>query len=139
MSQNIYISTSPALPAVIARAVEAARQGISVRVEDLARTAGVSVRTVYRASARQLGGPPTARLRVSRLREVRRRLLAAAPGETVTSAAVDCDFSHLGRFAAIYRQQFGESPSETLRRSRAQLAASGERRTTASRPGARAA
>ncbi len=107
-----------ALPLVIAEAAEAVRAGASIRVADLARAAGVSVRTVYRASARQLGGPPMARLRLSRLRQVRRQLLAGAPGETVTSAATDNGFFHLGRFSASYRQQFGESPSETLRRGR---------------------
>ena len=59
------------------------------------------------------------RLRHSRLQQVRRRLLDAAPGETVTSLATQWGFFHLGRFSGLYRRQFGESPSETLRRSRA--------------------
>ena len=91
----------------------------AVRATDLARAAGVSVRTVYRASARHLGGPPLARLRDSRLRQVRRRLLEAAPDETVTSVATEWGFFHLGRFSCLYRRLFGESPSQTLRRVRA--------------------
>ncbi len=91
----------------------------AVRVADLARAAGVSVRTVYRASARQLGAPPMTRLRRSKLHHVRRTLLAGAPGETVTSVATEWGFSHLGRFSEFYRREFGESPSETLRRARA--------------------
>ncbi len=105
----------------MARAEAALRDAAAaaVRIADLARAAGVSARTVYRASARHLGGPPMTQIRRSRLRQVRRRLLAAAPGETVTSAAMDCGFFHLGRFSAFYRRHFGESPSQTLRRARA--------------------
>jgi AraC-like DNA-binding protein len=90
----------------------------SLRVGDLARAAGVSVRTVYRAASRRLHAPPMTRLRLSRLQGVRGQILAASPGETVTNAALDWGFTHLGRFAALYRREFGESPSETLRRAR---------------------
>ncbi|HEX2431520.1 MAG TPA: helix-turn-helix domain-containing protein, partial [Aestuariivirgaceae bacterium] len=42
----------------------------------------------------------------------------ARPGDTATAIAYDCGFGHLGEFAQSYRLRFGESPSETLRRSR---------------------
>lgn len=118
MQQEIDPRTALPFPAAIARVEAAARAGADVRVVDLARAAGVSVRTVYRTSARHLGGPPMTQIRLSRLRGVRRRLLAATPGESVTSAATDAGFFHLGRFSAIYRRHFGESPSATLRRAR---------------------
>jgi AraC-like DNA-binding protein len=117
MIQNI--NTRSSLPVALARAAVAAREGTAVGVADLARAAGVSVRTVYRASAHHLGGPPMARLRRARLQQVRQRLVAPAPGETVTSAAMEWGFCHLGRFSALYRRHFGELPSETLRRARA--------------------
>ena len=118
---DLEIKADGELPPAMARAEAALRDAAAsaVRIADLARAAGVSARTVYRASARHLGGPPMAQIRRSRLREVRRRLLAAAPGETVTAAAMDGGFFHLGRFSALYRRHFGESPSETLRRARA--------------------
>jgi AraC-like DNA-binding protein len=49
----------------------------------------------------------------------RRRLLASDP-KAVTVAWVACGagFTHLGRFARYYKQQYGESPSVTLRRDR---------------------
>nr|WP_289711683.1 helix-turn-helix domain-containing protein [Escherichia coli] len=34
----------------------------------------------------------------------------------LTELALDFGFAHLGRFAEQYRRQFGELPSETLRR-----------------------
>jgi transcriptional regulator GlxA family with amidase domain len=49
----------------------------------------------------------------------RRRLIASDPGKvTVTWIAIGTGFNHLGRFARYYRKTYGESPSETLRRSR---------------------
>jgi transcriptional regulator GlxA family with amidase domain len=40
------------------------------------------------------------------------------PRVDVTRVALGLGFGHVGRFAALYRQAFGESPSETLRRAR---------------------
>jgi transcriptional regulator GlxA family with amidase domain len=55
-------------------------------------------------------------LKATRLNEVNKALTAADPGDCVTRIATDCGFSQLGRFAVEYRQRFGESPSETLKR-----------------------
>ena len=43
-------------------------------------------------------------------------LLLASSGETVTTIAIDCGFVHLGEFSRDYRNRFGETPLETLRR-----------------------
>jgi AraC-like DNA-binding protein len=52
-----------------------------------------------------------------RLHRLRRASIADRPGETtVTDIASDPGFSHLGRLSAAYRRQFGELPSDTLRR-----------------------
>lgn len=118
MLKAVLTSQTVVPSAVHAWVEEAARVGDGVRVADVARAAGVSVRTVYRSSARHLGGPPMRQIRLRRLQRVRRRLRAAAPGDTVTSAAMDAGFFHLGRFADTYRRHFGESPSATLRRAR---------------------
>jgi transcriptional regulator GlxA family with amidase domain len=114
-------SRAGVLGAVIVRLDAALRawDGASVRVHDLARAGGVSPRTLHRVFARHYGAPPIAHLRRERLRQVRQSLLAAGPGDTVTSVAFDWGFSHLGRFAAFYETCFGERPSETLRRGRA--------------------
>jgi len=44
--------------------------------------------------------------------------LASGTVESVSHAAMDCGFTHLGRFAAAYRDAYGESPSRTLARAR---------------------
>jgi AraC-like DNA-binding protein len=58
-------------------------------------------------------------LRSARLARVREALIRADGAASVTDIAMGWGFSHLGRFAAEYRGQFGESPSETFRRGRA--------------------
>jgi AraC-like DNA-binding protein len=90
-------------------------------VIDICHGVGVSLRTLQRAFHRDLGIGPTRYLAVRRLASARNALLAADPDETtVTAIAVDHGFWELGRFAGYYRQMFGESPSETLRRRKGQ-------------------
>lgn len=87
-------------------------------VGSLASAAGLSSRTLNRVIRRHFGLSPMAALRKKRLAQARADLAAAAPGTTVTSVALDCGFSHLGRFSLDYAREFGEPPSETLRRAR---------------------
>jgi transcriptional regulator GlxA family with amidase domain len=59
-------------------------------------------------------------MRNIRLNAVRRRLMATSAGElSVSTAAVDAGFDHLGHFAGNYKQLFGELPSLTARASAA--------------------
>jgi transcriptional regulator GlxA family with amidase domain len=121
---RLPIGSAAARPEVARRLDDAlrSRDESTLRVDDLASAVGVSARTVYRMFSRYRGVPPISYLRVVRLEHVRNRLLAAAPGDTVTSVALDYGFEHLGRFAEAYRRSFGERPSETLRRTRAVVA-----------------
>ncbi len=41
--------------------------------------------------------------------------VSAGEARSVTDVALECGFSHLGRFSTRYRALFGESPSETGR------------------------
>jgi AraC family ethanolamine operon transcriptional activator len=67
-----------------------------------------------------LGVSPQKYFRAARLGGVRRELKAAAgPDCSVSAVAARWGFWHLSAFAADYRRQFGESPSTTLKRSRA--------------------
>ena len=50
-----------------------------------------------------------------RLGEVRAELRQDHAGQSITHIANQWGFHHLSRFAALYRRQFGELPSETIR------------------------
>jgi AraC-like DNA-binding protein len=85
----------------------------SVTVADLARASGVSTRSLQAGFMNQLDMSPMAYLREVRLRRAHAELEAG--GTTVTDAAYRAGFTHLSRFAELYRQRFGVCPSETLR------------------------
>lgn len=89
-----------------------------VGLDALSRIAGVPPRTLETHFRRFLGTTPLRWVRDARLRHARRTLLAADGGVSVTQVALDCGFTQLGRFAALYSRSFGELPSETLRRIR---------------------
>jgi len=91
----------------------------STSVADLAASAGVSERTLRAAFNEYYGVGPIRDLQLRTLHRVHHALAAAEPDETTVANAL---FEHgvweLGRFAARYRKQFGELPSETLRAKR---------------------
>ena len=87
-----------------------------VTPQDLARRAGVSVRSLFHGFQRHRGVSPMKLLRDLRMHRVRDELLLAPRGVTVTDIALRWGFVHLGRFAVEYRHTFGESPSRTLGR-----------------------
>jgi len=97
----------------------AAMQYRAVRMTDLCAVTGVSERRVRDAFYECYGTSPTAYFRIAALREVRRVLQEGRVERgAVTRAAADHGFAHMGRFAAHYREAFGESPSATVARAR---------------------
>lgn len=105
--------------ALVNRAEEyiVANLGDPLTVPLIAQALGVSVRRLQDAFRQSVGQSPWERLTAHRLAKARRTLLAGG-GNSVTEIALDCGFSHLGRFAQTYRSTFGEAPSATLRRAR---------------------
>lgn len=87
-------------------------------VERISMAAGLSPRTLRRAILREYGVPPMTMVRHLRLDLARIDLQAPTQWTTVTSAALDRGFTHLGRFSQDYARRFGELPSYTLRRAR---------------------
>ncbi|WP_381345290.1 AraC family transcriptional regulator [Streptomyces cinereospinus] len=84
-------------------------------VADLARTAGVSLRTLQDGFRSRYGEPLTTYHRNLRLDHAHRLLSEAdAGGVTVAEIAIACGFLHLGRFAREYRLRQGVTPSATL-------------------------
>jgi AraC-like DNA-binding protein len=85
---------------------------------DLAGVADVSARTLRRAFKEYYGVTPNSFLLIRQLNRAHRALKAAKSDETNTSDILfDNGVYDLGRFAARYRQLFGELPSETLKAS----------------------
>jgi AraC-like DNA-binding protein len=82
-------------------------------VEDLARTSGVSARTIYATFRQYRGYGPKTFLRQTRLNKARDLLLNT--GTDVATVAKLCGFSNTGHFARYYRSAFGELPSNTGR------------------------
>jgi AraC-like DNA-binding protein/tetratricopeptide (TPR) repeat protein len=83
----------------------------------LAASCDIPRRTLEKHFRRHLQQTPVEFLRAVRLDCARHELLRAAPRATVTEIALQCGFNHFGRFAAWYREQYGESPLATLKRS----------------------
>jgi transcriptional regulator GlxA family with amidase domain len=88
-------------------------------VAELARRVGVTVRSLQIGFQRQIGLSPVSYLHDVRLTRAYEDLLDAQPGAgmTVGDIASRWGFRHAGRFALYYRRRFGESPSQTLRKS----------------------
>jgi AraC-like DNA-binding protein len=119
-ASGLLVPTSPRAGPWQLRAAEAwleAHAAEPITMDDLAAAIGVPLRTIQHAFHAR-GSTPRRFLRQCRLELARRRLTAAATGDTVTGIALDCGFGHFGDFAARYRVRFGESPSATLRRHR---------------------
>ena len=86
-----------------------------VTLAKLCTASGYGERRVREAFYECYGMSPTACLRVAALYRVRAAMLERRPTRaTVSGAAADFGFWHLGRFSAQYRALFGESPRETL-------------------------
>jgi AraC-like DNA-binding protein len=83
---------------------------------EIAAASGVSLRSLqdaYRKTRSMTLGEGLLALRLERFRAA---LLARENNQSVAEAAFAAGFGHLGRAAAVYRDRYGETPSETLRR-----------------------
>ena len=111
---------STAVPAAIRRAISYMEENVaqSITLEDIARASRLSPRGLQDAFVRILGTSPTRYLRGLRMEGVRADLQKADPtaGDTVLAISHRWGFVHPARFAASYRDEFGEYPAETLRR-----------------------
>jgi AraC family ethanolamine operon transcriptional activator len=87
-------------------------------IRDLCTVAGTSRRTLEYAFREYFGTSPRQFVKALKLNAARGDLLRANHGSVrVVKIASSWGFSHMGQFATDYRRMFGETPSETLRRS----------------------
>jgi len=107
----------PELDRRIVRMIEKIRQepAWDFNLRELASHSGVSERNLYYLMKREAGMTPYRFYQRNRLIRVRRRLVdCQCEVPHISWYAADEGFSHLGRFAALYREHFGELPSETV-------------------------
>jgi AraC-like DNA-binding protein len=99
---------------IVARTLEYidANLGTHLRVTDLCQVADVSVSTLERVFRRELQMTPLAYIKARRLDAIRRSLICGDSDLPISQVAHDHGISHMGRFAAEYRRQFGTLPSE---------------------------
>lgn len=107
-------------PRILRKAEQFIRESAEapITVSDIAAEIGVSVRALQAAFRTWRSTTPSIFLRETRLKRVRDQLTAAGSSTSVTELALNSGFTHLGRFSEIYRKTYGESPNETLARTR---------------------
>jgi AraC-like DNA-binding protein len=121
MDSHLLESSPPRVaPGVVRRAEEymAAHSREPIALADIVAAAGAPARSIHAAFRRARGITPMEFLKSQRLEQARFMLMSALPDTTVAGAASIMGFRSPGRFSVEYSQQFGESPSETLWRSR---------------------
>lgn len=99
-----------------------ARLSDAITVSAVAAAALTSVRTLHRAFSEVLGESMQHYVRVQRLQRIRRTLLMSDQPVTVARVASHWGINEFGRLSGWYRELFGELPSETLLRRRADRA-----------------
>jgi AraC-like DNA-binding protein len=87
-----------------------------ISIEQLAKVAGCSVRSLQVAFRRWRDGTPSTAWQRIRIERAHEDLRACDGSDTVGAIAARYGFSNQGRFARIYRAYYGMSPLQTLRR-----------------------
>lgn len=88
-----------------------------ITLSELCQGLNKSQRSIYRLFQECVGLPPMEYLKILRLHGVRRALKSAdSRTSKVTDIALDWGFWHMGQFSRDYRNMFGESPSNVLKR-----------------------
>ena len=87
-----------------------------ITIEALAAATNVSARSLFAAFKAGRGYSPMEFVKRVRLGRARQKLSRPDDETSVTAIAFECGFGNPGHFAKDYRESFGETPSETLRR-----------------------
>lgn len=116
-TDELDAATSSAPTSAVARAIDLVhdRPDEPWSTVRLANEVHLSVRALQEGFRREVDMPPMSYVRDVRLHRARDLLSVATPDRTtVAQVATQVGINHLGRFAAAYRDAFGELPSETL-------------------------
>lgn len=112
------VQSSPSLMRLVWAAIDfmRAHYADTITVSDIAAAVGTSPRNLQDAFRSCGNRTPVAVLSAIRMENVRLDLMTSDPSLSVTHIAMDCGFTHMGRFAKAYRDIYGETPSQTLRK-----------------------
>lgn len=84
-------------------------------IPEICRKTGISQRTLEYAFQEYLNLTPVSFIKKIRMHAIRRKLFAAHSSEvTIADTAYQHGIYDMGRFAAVYKNNFGELPSQTL-------------------------
>lgn len=103
---------------IVHSALDAAHEagGSSFGVSQMCAAAGVARTRLHQCFIDVYGIAPAKFLRQARLNQARERLLdEECPPRSIKDVALGLGFRNSGRFAAAYREMFGESPMDTLK------------------------
>ncbi len=114
ISHMLDAADQRALPAEIKRAVSYIHDNLSepIRLRDIAENTGMNVRTLQKGFQRTFGKSPMQVLREARMDAAHYYLSVRSDAPSVSDAAYQAGFSHLGRFSQAYKTRFGRLPSE---------------------------
>ncbi len=114
-SDELRRPATPAAPRHVRLAEELVQRSLTraVSVEEMARHAQVSVRTLFDGFRQFRQTTPAAYVRQARLAAAREDLRKGH--DSVAAVARRWGFLHAGHFAAQYQRQHGETPAQTLR------------------------
>ncbi|MGO6984246.1 helix-turn-helix domain-containing protein [Rhizobium leguminosarum] len=102
----------------IRRAIDFMHANISkpITISMVAHAANVSVRTLENGFRTFKEATPASYLRILRLRAARQDLLDPSNRQSIKNICLKWGFFHAGRFSALYRSVYGESPQATQTR-----------------------
>jgi AraC-like DNA-binding protein len=116
-SSRLARPTGVAVPGIIHRAEEfiRSRAGQPIALHEIADAAGCSVRNLQLGFRQFRDTTPAAAIRQARLEAARQVLAFGEGARSVIDIAFEFGYTNPGRFSALYKTAFGQSPAEALR------------------------
>jgi AraC-like DNA-binding protein len=121
LSDRLHLHQPDVTSRQIMRAVDFMRANMHqpLTLTEVAEATGISIRSLQYGFRRFRNVTPLAYLREIRLEAVLTELSSPLNMLSIKDVALKWGFTHMGHFAARYREAYGETPSETARLGRA--------------------